>query len=167
MGLHTPLVTPQAKSTVRGASSEERLHETKRAALSYGAPVSARLVPFLLLLVASCRSATGPGGLVREGTPPEVDIVRARERGLAQAFTWEEYGPDAFARAKREGRYVLIDGAAEWCHWCHVMDETTYRDPEVGRILHERFVTIRVDVDARPDLEERWSDWGWPATILL
>lgn len=129
--------------------------------------MSARLVPFLLLLVASCRSATGSGGLVREGTPPEVDIVRARERGLAQAFTWEAYGPEAFARAKREGRYVLIDGAAEWCHWCHVMDETTYRDPEVGRILHERFVTIRVDVDARPDLEERWSDWGWPATILL
>jgi hypothetical protein len=96
-----------------------------------------------------------------------VDIVRARERGLAQGFTWEEYGPEAFARAQREGRYLLIDGAAEWCHWCHVMDETTYRDPEVGRILRERFVAIRVDVDARPDLGERWADYGWPATILL
>jgi uncharacterized protein YyaL (SSP411 family) len=105
--------------------------------------------------------------MVREGTPAEVDIVRAREKGLVQAFTWEQWGPEAFDRARRERRYVLIDGAAEWCHWCHVMDETTYRDPEVGRILHERFVTIRVDVDARPDLEERWSDYGWPATILL
>ncbi|WP_224368937.1 DUF255 domain-containing protein [Hyalangium versicolor] len=129
--------------------------------------MSIRLLSILLLLGASCRPATGPGGLVRPGTPPEVDIVRARERGLAQAFTWEEWGPEAFARAKREGRYLLIDGAAEWCHWCHVMDETTYRDPEVGRLLHERFVAIRVDVDARPDLEERWSEYGWPATILL
>ncbi|WP_224246900.1 DUF255 domain-containing protein [Hyalangium gracile] len=129
--------------------------------------MSVRLVSILLLLLASCRPATGPGGIVRPGTPPEVDIVRARERGLAQAFTWEEWGPEAFARAKREGRYLLIDGAAEWCHWCHVMDETTYRDPEVGRILKERFVAIRVDVDARPDLAERWADWGWPATILL
>ncbi|MFL5350890.1 MAG: DUF255 domain-containing protein [Hyalangium sp.] len=129
--------------------------------------MNSRIVPLLLLLVASCHASTGPGGLVRSGTPDEVNIVRARERGLTQAFTWEEWGPEAFARARREGRYVLIDGAAEWCHWCHVMDETTYRDPEVGRILHERFVTIRVDVDARPDLEERWSDYGWPATILL
>ncbi len=86
---------------------------------------------------------------------------------MAQAFTWEEWGPEAFARARREGRYLLIDGAAEWCHWCHVMDETTYKDPEVGRILRERFVAIRVDVDARPDLAERWADYGWPATILL
>jgi hypothetical protein len=96
-----------------------------------------------------------------------VDIVQARERGQAASFTWEEWGPEAFARAKREGRYLLIDGAAEWCHWCHVMDETTYRDPEVGRLLRERFVAIRVDVDARPDLFERWVDYGWPATILL
>lgn len=121
----------------------------------------------LLLLATACHTSTGPGGLVREGTPSQVNIVHAREKGLAQSFTWEEYGPEAFARAQREGRYVLIDGAAEWCHWCHVMDETTYRDPEVGRILHERFVTIRVDVDARPDLGERWSEYGWPATILL
>jgi uncharacterized protein YyaL (SSP411 family) len=128
--------------------------------------VRSLLVPFLLLLV-SCRSATGAGGLVRPDTAPEVDIVRARERGLAQSFTWEEWGPEAFARAKREGRYLLIDGAAEWCHWCHVMDETTYRDPEVGKLLRERFVAIRVDVDARPDLFERWVDYGWPATILL
>jgi uncharacterized protein YyaL (SSP411 family) len=131
------------------------------------APVRARLVPLLLLLSAACHPPTGAGGYVRPGTPAHVDIVRARERGLAQAFTWEEWGPEAFSRAKREGRYLLIDGAAEWCHWCHVMDETTYRDPEVGRILRERFVAIRVDVDARPDLFERWSEYGWPATILL
>ncbi len=124
------------------------------------------LLPFLLLLV-SCRPATGPGGYVRPGTSAAVDIVQARQRGLEASFTWEQWGPEAFARAKREGRYLLIDGAAEWCHWCHVMDETTYRDPEVGRMLRERFVAIRVDVDARPDLFERWVDYGWPATILL
>lgn len=129
--------------------------------------VNSRLLSLLLLLASACRTPTGSAGLVRPGTPPEVDIVRAREKGLAQSFTWEEWGPEAFARAKREGRYLLIDGAAEWCHWCHVMDETTYRDPEVGRLIRERFVAIRVDVDARPDLEERWSDYGWPATILL
>jgi uncharacterized protein YyaL (SSP411 family) len=47
------------------------------------------------------------------------------------------------------------------------MDETTYPDPDIGRILSNRFVAIRVDIDARPDLAERYGDWGWPATILF
>ncbi|RKH19274.1 thioredoxin domain-containing protein [Corallococcus praedator] len=126
-----------------------------------------RLALAIMLTLSACHRAAAPGGHVRAGTPPEVDIVRARALGQTPAFTWEDWGPEAFARAKREGRYILVDGAAEWCHWCHVMDETTYRDTEVGRLLRERFVAIRVDVDARPDLAERWVDYGWPATILL
>jgi uncharacterized protein YyaL (SSP411 family) len=106
-------------------------------------------------------------GLVREGTPDEVNIARARAQGRARAFTWEAWGPAAFERARREHKFILLDGAAEWCHWCHVMDETTYLDPEIGRILNERFVTIRVDIDERPDIAERYGDWGWPATILF
>ena len=96
-----------------------------------------------------------------------VDIAAARARGAAQGFTWERWSPEAFTRAAREHRFLLVDGAAEWCHWCHVMDETTYRDAEVGRILRERFLAIRVDVDERPDIAERYGDWGWPATIVL
>lgn len=108
-----------------------------------------------------------PGGAVREGTPAEVDIVKARAKGLVRSFDWYPYAPETFALAKKEGKLILLDGAAEWCHWCHVMDATTYRDPEVGRILKERFITIRIDVDARPDLAERYGEWGWPATIIM
>jgi uncharacterized protein YyaL (SSP411 family) len=99
--------------------------------------------------------------------PAAVDIARARGRGLVQGFTWSEYEGASFAKAKAEGRYILIDGAAEWCHWCHVMDETTYRDPQIGHILRDKFVAIRVDIDARPDFAERFASWGWPATIVL
>jgi hypothetical protein len=106
-------------------------------------------------------------GKVREGTPQEVNIAAARARGLKRAFEWEEWSPASFERARRERKYILLDGAAEWCHWCHVMDDTTYVDPEVGRILRERFVAIRVDIDSRPDIAERYGDWGWPATILF
>lgn len=100
-------------------------------------------------------------------TPPEVDLALARARGGAQGFAWSPYEKASFERAKREHKLVLIDGAAEWCHWCHVMDATTYRDAEVGRVLAQGFVTIRVDIDARPDLAERYGEYGWPATILL
>ncbi len=106
-------------------------------------------------------------GMVREGTPPEVNIAAARERGATRGFTWRAWGAEAFAEARRDHKLILLDGAAEWCHWCHVMDETTYRDPEVGRILRERFVAIRIDVDEHPDLAERYGAWGWPATIVF
>jgi uncharacterized protein YyaL (SSP411 family) len=47
------------------------------------------------------------------------------------------------------------------------MDETTYHDLRVGRLLSDGFVVIRVDIDERPDIADRYGDWGWPATILL
>ena len=105
--------------------------------------------------------------MVRPGTPAGVDIAASRARAAERAFTWSAWSPEAFERARREGKYVLLDGAAEWCHWCHVMDETTYLDPEIARILRERFVTLRIDVDEHPDLAERYGEWGWPATIIF
>lgn len=100
-------------------------------------------------------------------TDPGVDITAARALKREQGFSWSSWDDEAFARARRENKLILIHGAATWCHWCHVMEETTYRDPEVGVLVAERFVAIRVDIDARPDIEERYADWGWPATIVL
>jgi uncharacterized protein len=47
------------------------------------------------------------------------------------------------------------------------MEATTYHDPAVRKILDAHFVAVKVDVDARPDVEERYGDWGWPATVLM
>jgi uncharacterized protein YyaL (SSP411 family) len=113
------------------------------------------------------RTAAAGSGLVRPGTPEAVNIARARARGRTRGFEWASWSPETFERAKREKRFILLDGAAEWCHWCHVMDETTYLDPEVGRLLRERFIAVRVDIDERPDIADRYGEWGWPATILF
>lgn len=80
---------------------------------------------------------------------------------------WQSWGAEAFARAARERRPLLISVQASFCHWCHVMNETTYEDPRVVRLLRERFVTIRVDADERPDLATRYAEYAWPATALL
>ena len=82
-------------------------------------------------------------------------------------MAWATLSAETFARARAERRIVLIDGSAEWCHWCHVMDATTYSDPEVRKLLAARFLPVKVDIDARPDFEERYHDWGWPATVLM
>lgn len=80
---------------------------------------------------------------------------------------WEDWTPDAFARAKASGRLILVNVAAGWCRWCHVMDRETFGDPDVARLIAERFVPVRVDVEARPDVAERYARWGWPATAVL
>jgi uncharacterized protein YyaL (SSP411 family) len=80
---------------------------------------------------------------------------------------WEPWTDQVFARARAEKRLVLLDVGAEWCHWCHVMDETTYQEPSVLKILRERYVTVRVDADAQPDLANRYEDYGWPATVVF
>ena len=105
--------------------------------------------------------------LLAVDVPEGVNIAKQRERGRKQQFIWSAWSDESFARAKREHRFILLDCAAEWCHWCHVMDETTYLDPDIGKTLNDRFVAIRVDIDARPDLAERYGAWGWPATVIF
>ncbi len=92
-----------------------------------------------------------------------------------QAIDWHEYGEEAFALAKMLDRPILLDIGAIWCHWCHVMDEETYENPEVAELINRYFVAIKVDMDARPDID-RWYQTavsnltgfgGWPLTAFL
>ena len=87
----------------------------------------------------------------------------AAEKGIV----WQNWSDDIFQKAKSEHRFVLLDLGAVWCHWCHVMDETTYRDADVTRLIGEKYIAVRVDQDARPDLSNRYEDYGWPATIVF
>ena len=80
---------------------------------------------------------------------------------------WQDWSPQVFAQARAENKLVLLDMAAVWCHWCHVMDEKTYADPAVLAELKQHYRVIRVDQDARPDLSNRYKDYGWPATIVF
>ena len=94
--------------------------------------------------------------------------MMATAAGAATPIAWHETWTDAlFAQAAKEHRFVLLDLHAVWCHWCHVMDETTYADAEVQRLIGRNYVAVSVDADSDPDLTSRYGDWGWPATIVL
>jgi uncharacterized protein YyaL (SSP411 family) len=80
---------------------------------------------------------------------------------------WRVWNPDQFAEAAHDQKLIILDLEAVWCHWCHVMDEKTYHDPEVARIINAHFIAVRVDQDAHPELSARYEDWGWPATIIF
>ncbi len=85
----------------------------------------------------------------------------------AHEIAWREWNDAAFADAQRQDKPILLGISAVWCHWCHVMDETSYSDPEVIRLINERFLPIRVDNDQRPDVNRRYNLGGWPTTAFL
>ena len=85
----------------------------------------------------------------------------------AQLVSWHSWSNEVFETARAQQRFVLLDLEALWCHWCHVMDETTYRDEKVAQLIAQRYLPVRVDQDADPALAARYQDYGWPATIVL
>ena len=80
---------------------------------------------------------------------------------------WLPWGAAAFARARDEQKPVLLSIHASWCEWCDTMDRTTYADSEVVSSIRASFVPVRVDVDARPDVSERYTLGGWPTVAFL
>jgi uncharacterized protein YyaL (SSP411 family) len=85
----------------------------------------------------------------------------------AEPIQWNGWSDELFSRASAEKRFVILDLEAVWCHWCHVMENTTYADPEIIELLASKYIAVRVDQDANPDLSSRYGDWGWPATIVF
>jgi hypothetical protein len=69
-----------------------------------------------------------------------VTLVAPRLPAAAASggIAWRDWSDGLFTEARVARRLVLLDLGAVWCHWCHVMDETTYRDPEVVRLLVAR-----------------------------
>ena len=92
-----------------------------------------------------------------------------------QPIAWNEWGAEAFAKARRENKPVLLDVGAVWCHWCHVMDRESYENPATAEIINAKFVAVKVDRDERPDVDTRYQaavaaisgQGGWPLTAFL
>ena len=102
----------------------------------------------------------------------EHDVVASRFRfsprpNRASEIRWREWGEEAFADARARDLPILLAISAVWCHWCHVMDETSYSTPDIIREINDRYVAIRVDNDERPDVNRRYNMGGWPTSAFL
>ncbi|MFQ5847468.1 MAG: DUF255 domain-containing protein [Candidatus Methylomirabilales bacterium] len=129
-----------------------------------------------LVVLASCV-------LGRQAVPAEVhlrnrlaDATSPYLREAArQPVHWQPWGEEAFQLAREMDRPILLDIGAIWCHWCHVMDEETYSNPGVAKLINDAFVPIKVDRDERPDIDARYQTQvqalvgfgGWPLTVFM
>ena len=89
---------------------------------------------------------------------------------------WQPWGEAALARAKREDKPLFVSVGYSACHWCHVMAREAFSDPEVARLLNDNFVSIKVDREERPDLDQvlqtahqaiNRRGGGWPLSVFL
>ncbi|MBI4852219.1 MAG: thioredoxin domain-containing protein [Acidobacteria bacterium] len=102
-----------------------------------------------------------------KNTQPKTPTTETHTKHKEGGIKWENWSDDIFKRAKAENKCVILDLEAVWCHWCHVMEEITYSEPEVIELISKNFIAVRVDQDSRPDLSNRYEDYGWPATIFF
>jgi len=88
---------------------------------------------------------------------------------------WWEWGPEAFAEARRRDAPILLSVGYAACHWCHVMAHESFEDHGTAAYLNEHFVSIKVDREERPDVDAVYMDatqamtghGGWPMTCVL
>ncbi|HUL62752.1 MAG TPA: thioredoxin domain-containing protein [Methanocella sp.] len=96
-------------------------------------------------------------------------------RAADEPVDWYPWDDEAFDRARREDKPVLLSIGAVWCHWCHVMARETWKDPETATLINRDFVAIKVDRDDRPEIDRRYQEavqaltgqGGWPLTVFL
>jgi uncharacterized protein YyaL (SSP411 family)/aryl-alcohol dehydrogenase-like predicted oxidoreductase len=89
---------------------------------------------------------------------------------------WYPWGKEALARAKAENRPILLSIGYSACHWCHVMERESFESEEIAALMNRHFVSIKVDREERPDLDEIYmaatlalnhGQGGWPMTVFL
>ena len=88
---------------------------------------------------------------------------------------WYPWGDEAFEKARRENKPVLLSIGYSACHWCHVMAHESFEDEDIAKLMNELFVNIKVDREERPDLDQIYMNavqmmthhGGWPMTVFL
>lgn len=88
---------------------------------------------------------------------------------------WQEWGPEAFAEAKRRDVPVLLSVGYSACHWCHVMAHESFEDQATAEVMNAGFVNVKVDREERPDVDSIYMEavqtmtgqGGWPMTLFL
>jgi len=121
-----------------------------------------------LLAAGQAPSARGAARLAAERSP----YLIAHADNLVDWYPW---GEEAFSKARREQKPIFLSIGFATCHWCEVMEEECFKDPKVAAYLNRHFVSIKVDREERPDVDQVYTSFlkaatgktGWPLTAFL
>ncbi|MCF6233323.1 MAG: DUF255 domain-containing protein [Rhodobacteraceae bacterium] len=88
---------------------------------------------------------------------------------------WYPWGPEALEKARAEDKLIFVSVGYSSCHWCHVMEEESFENQEIADYLNQHFVSIKIDRERRPDLDEQFilvtstltGSSGWPNSVFM
>lgn len=88
---------------------------------------------------------------------------------------WYPWGPEAFAKAKKENKPIFVSIGYSTCFWCHVAERTIYSNPDIAKLMNQWFVNVKVDSEERPDVDRIYmhareimtGGGGWPNNLFL
>ncbi len=136
--------------------------------------------PFLALtaLVALVFAGAGPADPPAKERPTNRLAHETSPYLLQHAHNpvnWYPWGPEAFAKAKKEGKLIFLSIGYSSCYWCHVMERESFENPAVAKLLNDWFVCIKVDREERPDIDTIYMTalnafgprGGWPLSMFL
>lgn len=154
-----PLISTNAKKTVRNTGLSRYIHR------------------YLLTLHRTMASASGEGG---DGKPKHTNrLQHSKSPYLLQhkhnPVDWFPWGDEAFDKAKSENKPIFLSVGYSTCHWCHVMERESFESEEIAQILNDKFVSVKVDREERPDVDKVYMTYiqamtgggGWPMSVWL
>jgi len=87
-------------------------------------------------------------------------------KAFAEGIKWLDF-ETGLKKAKEEKKLILMDIYAEWCHWCNVMENSTYRDKEVIELINRYYIPVRVNAEKFPNINKKYNQGGLPSTVFL
>jgi len=128
---------------------------------------------FFALIFVSCKNENNQkaheytNALIEETSPYLLQHAH-------NPVNWRPWSEEAFEDAKRENKLVIVSVGYSSCHWCHVMEEETFEDVEIARLMNENFISIKVDREERPDIDQVYmtavqlmtGNSGWPLNTI-
>jgi len=113
-------------------------------------------------------STSSPNRLAREKSPYLLQHAH-------NPVDWFPWGEEAFAKARTENKPIFLSVGYSTCHWCHVMEHESFESAAIAAFLNEHFVSIKVDREERPDVDQVYMTFvqattghgGWPMSVWL
>lgn len=127
---------------------------------------------FIIMAITTTTFAEEPGRkpnrLAKESSPYLLQHAH-------NPVDWYPWGPEAFAKARKDGKLVFLSVGYSACHWCHVMERESFANAAVAKILNAHFICIKVDREERPDVDDLYltalnvlgNSGGWPMSVFL
>ncbi|CDI05933.1 thioredoxin domain-containing protein [Candidatus Nitrosotenuis uzonensis] len=110
---------------------------------------------------------------------PENQLIHETSPYLLQhahnPVNWYPWGEEALKKAITENKPIFLSIGYSSCHWCHVMEHESFENEDIAQIMNENFVSIKVDREERPDLDDIYQkvcqmatgQGGWPLSVFL